>query len=78
MLRALPAIVLTAASKLAAFKSSIFVLAISSNWAKVTVPTFFVLGLLLPLLIPVAFFNKIEAGGVLVIKVKLIELNNIL
>ena len=41
MLRALPAIVLTAASKLAALRSSILVLAISSNWATVYGADFF-------------------------------------
>ena len=63
MLRALPAMVRTAASILAAVKSGILVLAICSNWARVTLPTFWVLGVLLPLVMPAALFNRIVAGN---------------
>ena len=57
MLRALPAIILTAASRSAAFRSSILVLAISSNCARVTVPTLTVFGVPLPFATPAAFFQ---------------------
>jgi hypothetical protein len=66
--------IFTAASMSVAFKSSILVVAISSNCARVTLPTFTVFGLLLPFAIPTAFLSKIDAGGVLVIKVKLLSL----
>ena len=70
MLRAEPAMVFTAASKLAAVKSGSFVLAISSNCSRVTLPTFSVLGRPEPLFMPAAFLSKKEAGGVLVRNVK--------
>jgi hypothetical protein len=69
ILRAVPAMVRTAASKSAAVKSASLVLAISSSCARVTVPTFSVLGRPEPLLIPAAFFKRIAAGVVLVTKV---------
>ena len=69
MLRAEPAIVFTAASRLDAVRSGSLVFAISSNCARVTLPTFSVFGRPEPLLIPAAFFNKNDAGGVLVTKV---------
>ena len=62
MLRALPAMVRTAASISAAVKSGILVVAISSNCSRLTLPTLFICGSPLPLGIPAAFFNKIEAG----------------
>ena len=61
--------VLTAASRLAAFRSGILVLAISSTWARVTVPTFLRLGSPEPLSMPAALISRIAAGGVLVMKV---------
>ena len=51
-------------------KNSFLVFAISSNCARFTLPTLFVFGVPLPLLMPAAFFNRIEAGVVLLTKVK--------
>ena len=48
MLRALPAMVLTAASMSAAVRSGCFIFAISSAWARVSLPTLSVCGLALP------------------------------
>ena len=73
ILRAVPAIVLTAASKLAAVKSGSFVLAISSSCDLFTLPTFSLFGVPLPLVIPAAFFKRIDAGVVLLTKVKLLS-----
>src|SRR5262249_33592765 len=73
MLRAVPAIVLTAASRLAAVKSGCLSLAISSNCLRVILPTIFVFGFELPLSILIAFLIKTDAGGVLVIKEKLLS-----
>src|SRR5690606_3671456 len=71
MLRAEPAMVRTAASSSAAVRSACLVLAISSSWARVTVPTFWVLGRAEPLVTPAAFFSSTAAGVLLVSKVKL-------
>src|SRR5690606_30227040 len=71
MLRAEPAMVRTAASISAAVRSACLVLAISSSWARVTVPTFWVLGRAEPLATPAAFFSSTAAGVLLVSKVKL-------
>jgi hypothetical protein len=60
---------LTAASRLPAFKSGSFVLAISSTCARVTVPTLLRFGSPEPFSTPAAFCSRIEAGGVLVMKV---------
>jgi uncharacterized protein YfdQ (DUF2303 family) len=46
------------------FKSGNLILAISSNCAKVTEPTFCFCGSAAPFATPAAFFNKTEAGGV--------------
>src|SRR6185436_2583838 len=73
MLRALPAIVRTAASRSAAVRSGIFVLAISSACARVSFPTFSLCGVLLPLSTFDAFLINTVAGGVLVMKVKLLS-----
>src|SRR5690606_20650852 len=62
MLRAEPAMVRTAASRSAAVRSACLVLAISSSWARVTVPTFWVLGRAEPLVTPAAFFSSTAAG----------------
>ena len=43
----------------------------SSTWARVTVPTWSVWGLLLPVGIPAALRRSTEAGGVFSTKVKL-------
>ena len=70
MLRAVPAIILTAAGRSWAFKSGILSLAISSTWALVTEPTLFLLGTPEPFSILAALIKSIAAGGVLVINVK--------
>jgi hypothetical protein len=71
MLRALPAMVRTAASRSAAVRSGSFCFATSSSCLRVTLPTLSVFGLGEPLATPVIFFRRIVAGGVLVMKVKL-------
>src|SRR5690606_3929539 len=73
ILRALPAMVRTAASMSAAVRSGIFVLAISSAWARVILPTLSVLALGLPLVMPAAFLIRMVAGGVFITKVKLLS-----
>src|SRR5882724_7265444 len=60
---------LNAASIDAAFKSGIFCFAISSTCFSVTFPTLSLFGAPDPLAIPAALFNRIEAGGVLVMNV---------
>src|ERR1017187_9083670 len=75
MERALPAMVRTAASRSDAVRSGILVLAISSAWARVSLPTLSVWGILLPLSIPAALLISTVAGGVLMIKVKLLSAN---
>src|SRR5690606_6716578 len=70
MLRAEPAMVRTAASSSAAVRSACLVLAISSSWARVTVPAFCGSGRAEPLLTPAAFFSSTAAGLLLVSKVK--------
>ncbi len=69
MLRAVPFTLLIAVSSEAAFKSGIFCLAISETCFSVTLPTLSLLGAPEPLAMPAARFNRIEAGGVLVMKV---------
>ena len=69
MLRALPAIVRTAASMLAAVRSGSFALAISSSCLRVTLPTLTVFGVLEPDWMPTAYFSRIVAGGVFVMNV---------
>jgi len=71
MLRALPAIVRTAASRSAAVRSGVLVLAISSSWAREILPTFFVFGVPEPLSRPIALRISTDAGGVFMMKVKL-------
>src|SRR5581483_2844800 len=67
--RAVPRTVLIAASSDSAFKSGIFVLAISSTCFAVTVPTLFLFGSADPLAMFAARFSSTAAGGVLVMKV---------
>ena len=69
ILLAVPATILIAASIEPAFKSFIFNSAISLSCSFFTFATFSLLGTPEPLSIPTAFFNKTEAGGVLVINV---------
>ena len=73
MLRALPAIVRTAASRSAAVRSGPLALAISSAWARVSVPTLSVCGLDEPFCTPAAFLMRTVAGGVFMMKVKLLS-----
>src|SRR4051812_589292 len=75
MLRAVPFTLLIAASMEAAFRSGSFCLAISATCFSVTLPTLSLFGEPDPLATPAARFNKIEAGGVLVIKVNDLSLN---
>jgi len=69
MERAVPRMLFIADSTDAAFKSGIFWRAISSTCLAVTLPTLSLLGAPDPLAIPAARLSRIEAGGVLVIKV---------
>src|SRR5690606_15083472 len=72
-LRAVPAMVRTAASRSAAVRSGCFVFAISSSCARVSLPPVSVLGRAEPLCTPAAFLLRTLAGGVLVMKVKLLS-----
>ena len=67
--RAVPRTLLIAVSTEAAFRSGIFCLAMSSTCLAVTLPTLSLFGMPDPLAMPAARFNRIEAGGVLVMKV---------
>src|SRR5207248_4791660 len=64
--RAVPSTVLIAASKDAAFRSGIFVRAITSTCCFVTLPTLFLFGTPEPFCRPAALSRRIDAGGVLV------------
>ncbi len=66
--RAVPAIVLNADSSDSAFRSGIFSLAMSSTCFFVTVPTLFLFGSFDPFARFAARFSRIDAGGVLVMK----------
>src|SRR5687767_5540303 len=70
MLRAVPRTICTAASRELAFKSGILVLAISSCWALVSLPTLVLLGSELALARPAAFLMRADTGGILVMKEK--------
>src|SRR5690625_4663368 len=78
MLRALPAMVRTAASRSAAVRSGSLVLAISSSWARVTLPTLLVCGSRDPFLMFAALRSSTEAGGVLVMQLELLSLNTVI
>src|SRR5271169_4770538 len=69
--RAVPLMLLIAASIEAAFRSGIFWVAISRTCFSVTVPTLVLFGTPEPLARFAAFFSRTGAGGVLVMKVKL-------
>src|SRR5205807_1481058 len=71
MLRALPAMVRTAASRLAAVRSGCLSFAISSSCLREILPTFAVLGVPEPFSIPIALRMSTAAGGVFITKVKL-------
>src|SRR5206468_12949271 len=71
MERAVPLMLLIAASTEAAFRSGIFCFAISFTCFSVTLPTLSLFGTPEPLATPAALRRRSEAGGVLVTKVKL-------
>eukprot|EP01034_Spumella_vulgaris_P010467 gene10468-13280_t len=73
MERAEPASVRTAASTLAAFMSFSLVFAISSSCARVILPTLVFNGFEEPFSSLIAFLIKVVAGGVLMMKVKLLS-----
>ena len=66
--RAVPAMIFSAASIVVAFRSGIFVCAMSRTWAAVMLPTLVLCGSALPLSTPAAFLISSGAGGVLVMK----------
>src|SRR5215470_18837737 len=66
--RAVPATVLMADSSESVLRSGIFSLAISSTCFAVTVPTLFLFGSADPFAMFAARFNRIDAGGVFVMK----------
>ena len=70
ILLAVPAIILIAASSVAAFKSGIFVSAICLIASLLTVATFVLLGVPEAFSIFAAFFKSTAAGGVFVMNVK--------
>ena len=70
---AVPAIILIAASKEAAFKSGIFNSAISCTFALEIVATLVLFGTAEPDLMLQAFLINTGAGGVFVIKLKLLS-----
>ncbi len=65
MLRALPAMVRTAASRSAAVRSGCFIFATSSSCLREILPTLAVLGVPLPFSMPIALRISTAAGGVL-------------
>ena len=73
MLRALPAMMRIARSISYAFRSGCLARAISSSCARVTTPFLSRFGVALPLSMPSAFFSSTEAGGVFLMKVKLLS-----
>src|SRR3569832_2434919 len=78
MERAVPAMVRTAASMSAAVRLGFLVLAISSSWARVIVPTLSRCGLALFLSSLIAFLISTVAGGVFMMKVKLLSANAVI
>src|SRR5687767_1435491 len=73
MLRALPAMVRTAASRSAAVRSGCFIFAISSACLRVSLPTLSVCGVLLPFSILSALRISTDAGGDFRMNVKLLS-----
>ena len=71
--RAVPFTMLFAASISEQFKSGIFVFAISSTCALVSLPTLSLLGRALAVSMPSAFLIRTGVGGVLRMKVKLLS-----
>src|SRR5436190_3905339 len=70
MLRAVPSMTLIAASTSRAFRSCIFVCAISRSWSREMVPAFSFRLAPEPFGAPAAFLSSSDAGGVLVTKLK--------
>ena len=70
---AVPANVFAAMSLSSVFKSAILASTTSINCALVICPTMFLSGLSVPFFSPAAFIRSAEAGGCLVIKVKLLS-----
>src|SRR5436309_16119788 len=67
-----------AASSLRAFRSLDFVFTMSMTCLRVTLPTFVLFGSLEPAAMLAAFFNKIAAGGLLVMKVNDLSLKTVI
>src|SRR6185436_1524989 len=78
MLRALPAIVRTAASRSAAVRSGCFIFAISSACLRVSLPTLSVCGFGLPFSSLSALRISTDAGGDFRMKVKLLSANAVM
>src|SRR5579859_3606042 len=78
MLRALPAMVRTAASRPSAVRSGIFILAITSSCLREILPTLAVLGVALPFGMPSALAINTDAGGVFMMNVKLRSLYTVI
>src|SRR5471030_105115 len=76
--RAEPAMVRTAASMSAAVRSGVFVLAISSACARVSLPTLSVCGFGEPLVMPASFLIRKVAGGVFMTKVNDLSANAVI
>ena len=74
MLRALPEMIFTAAARSPLqFRSAILILAISSTWAALTLPTFTFCPFALPALMPARSFSRKLAGGVFSSRLKLLS-----
>src|SRR6204780_3030945 len=78
MLRALPAVVRTAASRVLAAQSGIFNLGVSSSFLRDTSPALAVFGVALPFGMPSALAMSTDAGGVFMMKVKLRSLYTVI
>src|SRR6267154_3674335 len=78
MLRAVPATTRKPASSEVEFKSLIFILTMSSTCLRVTLPTFSLLGVLDPDVMPAAFLSNTDAGGDLVMKVNDLSWNTVI
>src|SRR3979490_901081 len=70
--------ILKAASSLREFRSLAFVFTMSMTCLRVTVPTFVLFGSLEPAAMLAAFFNRIAAGGLLVMKVNDLSLKTVI
>src|ERR1700730_17483473 len=70
--------ILKPASSLREFRSLAFVFTISMTCLRVTVPTFVLFGSLEPAAMLAAFFSRIAAGGLLVMKVNDLSLKTVI